>query len=331
MRFHNYETQATTVRRSLPSGLRSSVTEEWLDDMLIRLKKKYPPDDPTYGLMQSHRRWDKQWAADGRPYYLVYPSLIPMLTRLNLDQVDCSSIRLPHGLTSLLVRFPVGHELMGTAKTIWMAERVFETPEIQDADFTACRSLVIGIDNGDVRDGHTVFHVHEFPLTVGLTANDLTTSLGTIGDTARQMDSCADEHAPPVGYPKADTELALNGDHKLGHHFLRLACTLCLIGDDPSILEPEVLAKDQHRVDEANVQQLVEKAQRRGNFGWALGRAIETIPHYRRPHPALVWTGVGRTTPKVIMRKGSVVHREVVAAVPTGYGREHDNCEAGTA
>jgi hypothetical protein len=55
--------------------------------------------------------------------------------------------------------------------------------------------------------------------------------------------------------------------------------------------------------------------------------------YYRRPHPALVWTGHGRTVPRIIMRKGSVVHREVLAPVPTGFegeqqGEAAESCQA---
>ena len=51
-----------------------------------------------------------------------------------------------------------------------------------------------------------------------------------------------------------------------------------------------------------------------------MGRRIEVIPHYRRPHMALVWTGKGREMPKIMPRKGTVVHREVVERLPSGFG-----------
>ena len=49
------------------------------------------------------------------------------------------------------------------------------------------------------------------------------------------------------------------------------------------------------------------------------GRHIEVIPHYRRPHMTLVWTGTGRVVPRIVPRRGSVVHREVVEKVPSGW------------
>ena len=103
---------------------------------------------------------------------------------------------------------------------------------------------------------------------------------------------------------------------------LRLCATLCLLADDPSVIEPDVLAKDQARFRQTGDEKYIDKAHRRGKVGWNVGRRMEVVPHYRRPHMALVWTGRGRAVPKVVPRRGSVVHREKVERVPSGYGGE---------
>ena len=55
---------------------------------------------------------------------------------------------------------------------------------------------------------------------------------------------------------------------------------------------------------------------------WNVGRHIEVAPHYRRPHmTTLGWAGQGRAAPKIVPRRGSVVHREAVEKVPSGFGR----------
>ena len=46
------------------------------------------------------------------------------------------------------------------------------------------------------------------------------------------------------------------------------------------------------------------------------------IPHIRRPHPALVWTGQGRTIPHIVLRKGCLVHQDTVKRIPTGFQGE---------
>ena len=62
------------------------------------------------------------------------------------------------------------------------------------------------------------------------------------------------------------------------------------------------------------------KAHRRGKVGWDVGRQVEVMPHYRRPHLMLAWTGPGRAVPKIVPRRGSIVHRSAVEKVPSGFG-----------
>jgi hypothetical protein len=56
---------------------------------------------------------------------------------------------------------------------------------------------------------------------------------------------------------------------------------------------------------------------------------LANMPHYRRPHPALVWTGHGRAVPRIVMRKGTVVHREMLARVPTGFDGQPERDQTG--
>jgi hypothetical protein len=100
---------------------------------------------------------------------------------------------------------------------------------------------------------------------------------------------------------------------------VRLCCTLCLLDEDPEVISPDVLAEDRAMYETTGDPKYVQKALRRGKVGWDIGRHIEVMPHYRRPHFALVWTGPGRKVPKVVKRKGCLVHREVVERIPTGF------------
>jgi hypothetical protein len=99
---------------------------------------------------------------------------------------------------------------------------------------------------------------------------------------------------------------------------VRLCCCLCLLENDPEIISPDVLSKDQDKFDQTGDQKYVEKAHRRGKIGWDVGRHVEVAPHYRRPHMMLAWTGPGRAVPKIVPRRGSIVHREMVEKVSSG-------------
>ena len=79
-----------------------------------------------------------------------------------------------------------------------------------------------------------------------------------------------------------------------------------------------MLADDREKFQRTRDTKYVEKAIRRGKRGWIVGAGIEVIPHLRRPHPALVWTEKGRSVPKIVMRKGSVVHRGGVEKLSSG-------------
>jgi hypothetical protein len=98
-----------------------------------------------------------------------------------------------------------------------------------------------------------------------------------------------------------------------------LPCSLCLLENDSSIISPDVRADDRAKFEASGDHRYNDKAHRRGQVGRDVGKHIKVIPHYRRPHDAVVWTGHGRVVPKIVPLRGSVVHREVVEKVPMGF------------
>lgn len=285
MNFHRYEPILTGAKRV--AKLFPQLPKLTRHDILSVL------NDRTSGSMQRlHAHFDTCWEVDRRPYYRIYPSLISMLTRLNLEKVRGCDISLPRGLRCLSVQFPLGHELHDEVRTMWI-----DHVDLDPAHGTT-RGISIGLDHGEEQNSVPVYLIRCFPL--------------------KETESIEESlDALPVS---ASLEYGKQLDDAIIRDAVRIACTVCLIGDDPELVRPEVLSKDEHRVNEDNVDSLVERARRRGKIGWTLGKSIEVIPHYRRPHPALVWTGTGRKIPKIVMRSGSLVHREAVVAVPTGYG-----------
>ena len=49
----------------------------------------------------------------------------------------------------------------------------------------------------------------------------------------------------------------------------------------------QCLADDRAKFEQTGDQRYVDKARRRGKVGWDVGRRLEVIPHYRRPHMTL--------------------------------------------
>ncbi len=113
---------------------------------------------------------------------------------------------------------------------------------------------------------------------------------------------------------------------------LKLVTTLCLLENDPTLIEPDVLDKDRGRYefgDEETKRFIEERARRRGKIGYLIGGYMERgeagmIPHYRRPHLQIYHTGKGRTIPRLVNVRGCIVHREIVAKIPTGYERDEE-------
>jgi hypothetical protein len=103
---------------------------------------------------------------------------------------------------------------------------------------------------------------------------------------------------------------------------LRAAIFPRLIKNDPTIVAPEVLSRDEQNWNIATQEQreaMVARAKRKGKFGFSIGKEYETMPHFRRPHFALRHTGKGGAIPKIVPVKSSIVHREVLTRVPTGH------------
>ncbi len=248
------------------------------------------------GQFYGQLRNEQQWEQARKPYYNVWPSIVPMLTRLNLA-LDSALIRLP--TPALCIRFPRQNNPLTFD---WKGEpvpiRCMLMGEINDG-----RGLSILIDIGEVvtdgRDpGIPIYTYRNFRRRHGLSVEQ---AIGELG---------ANELA----------DLGVQVPDELVTDCVRLCCSLCLLENDPSVIEPDVLSKDRAKFGASGDRKYVDKAHRRGKVGWNVGRRMEVVPHYRRPHMALVWTGRGRAVPKVVPRRGSVVHREKVEKVPSGFG-----------
>jgi hypothetical protein len=185
------------------------------------------------------------WKKCRRPYYQVWPAVVPALLHLRLD-LDAGLISTP--MPALVVRLPVERPIL---------EQSFQESAANTQNYIVSGNFL------------------------------------------------SDEHLPLV------------------QDCLRLCTMLCLLADDPEVITPDVLADDRQKYEASGGDsKYVDRAHRRGKLGWHVGEKIEVMPHYRRPHPALVWTGRGRSQPRIVLRKGSVVHREVLARVPTGFDGE---------
>lgn len=258
------------------------------------------------------------WLRCKRPYYNIWPGVVDHLIRLDLSKVPSEMVNLPsmiplipagtlEGMTrgtarrceevsrTLNFRFPPGHPSLsyedsdGTTRT--MNSALVCVDRKPDGDM-----LIIFMDFGGLSPDGTrlvLFRCH--PLKPG-------TNLGGVYDDVPTNS--------PVPRDVCDKILKLI-----------VASTLISQGED-GLIEPDVLSADRWEYSRSKDPALVDKARERGKNGYNIGMDIEVSPHWRSPCLALYWTGKGRTTPRVRMRRGSIVHRKAVAAIPTGHDGE---------
>lgn len=280
----------------------------------------YDPFSPL--LLQT----EKDWHAAQRPYYNLWPSIIPSLCSLKMD-ADASFFRLP--LDHLLIRFPVRNnpltwkdkEGLDHRVRVVMAENVnLHTGKGQpgkprlvfhnaDGEYPVKRGIAFWIDGGEVieRDeknpGDEAGHLHSLMYK------------HLVCDEGKSIEWSFDN----IPAHKS-SELGLHYPDQIVRDVARIVCTLCLMAEDKELVEPIVLKSDEEKWEKSHDPVLVEKAKRRGNYGFNVGRDIEVTPHVRSACPAaLYWTGQGRKIPRIRFRRGSVVHRKRLASVPTGF------------
>jgi len=296
MRFHEYIDHFTIAKQM---GLVSKAgihTREELYNVLISSTAADP-------IGARHLVFDKAWHEIGKPYYDVYPSIIPMLTKLNLA-FSGKVISPPGGIRHLLLRFPdTPHELCVDDMRVRCAFLSFQKVNRAVGSNIRENGIAVGLDFGEKVGGMPVYTMRVFSLDER-----------TIEETIFSLKT----------HP--NTFYGMQVPDKLILDTVRLALTVCLIDDNAEFLERQVLSKDNIKFSTAKTDEektkLYNKAKRRGKWAFSLGKSIEIIPHYRRPHPAIVWTGKGRTILKIIMRKGSLIHKNKIEQVPTGYDDE---------
>lgn len=239
---------------------------------------------------------DYLWDVAGKPYYSVWPSILPALTKVRLD-IPGEIIKLP--LPQILIRFPkpYGYQVGDFSVRTILAASVVSRATTESDD---CLGLAVFCDFGETRTEGGIFGPVYTSTTIPLDSKTIEEALSQANsNTPVQIEEPTDE---PI----------------------RIAVAIALMASDPDLITADVLAKDRHKLDspsltESELQAIIDRAHRRGKKGWEVGRNIEVDPHYRRPYLGLRWTGEGRKVPKIVPVKGCIVKREKAVTVPTGY------------
>lgn len=284
MQPHAYMTLYDTDIRR--PGSAKQTPEQWLREA-----------EPTMRNVQvvAQARAEHTWMQARRPYYTVYPVAAESLSRITLD-VPCGEVHLP--VPAILIRFLAGHEPQVSGEKI---QSIFAaTIDVRGNEEPG---IVVYVDVGErlpMPDG-SLFHLRLFTALSLRPGRSLEGAL-----TDLDFNYLNDR----------ETEVMRQG--------LRYVAALSLLAHDPEIVQPDVLARDREKWERTQDPAIAERAIRRGKYGWLVGAQMETMPHYRRPHFALRWTGEGRQVPKIVAVKGAVVHRKKLTDVPQGTLDDED-------
>jgi hypothetical protein len=247
-----------------------------------------------------------QWYQDRRPYYNVFPGIIPHIRKLKEDKVRSKDAVLP--IRSVLFRLPKNYrefQFDCKGETYGLKSILAVMNEKTD---TYKQALTLWLDWGEtmeVDDSGARVPVLSFRRFILEENSTMEESINFATKRPEDLDNKEGVQIPP--------EFDLDA--------IRMVVSCCLLSQDieDGIIEPEVLASDKEKWEKTKNPELVEKAKRRGKLGWNIGANIESVPHWRGPSPlALYWTGKGRTVPKYRYRKGAMVHRNKVKEIPHG-------------
>lgn len=234
------------------------------------------------------------WYLSKRPYYNIWPAIIPPLLKLNLA-LDSTYLRPPK--SELLLRLPTEKN---PVRFGWRGEK-YTVQTILMAKLVLGKEMMPGvgiwIDFGEVMGIQPILTYQNLKCEEGLSLEDEVRML------PRRMTGM----------------LGVQMTQECLENCLRLCATMCLLENDPSVVTADVLNKDKQKFEDTGDDKYVQKAHRQGKIGWNIGQAMTVSPHVRVPHTALFWTGKGRTIPVVKIRAGSIIHRSKVENIPTGH------------
>jgi len=242
------------------------------------------------------------WIEAEKPYYNVWPSIIDNIENLDLSKIPTSCIKFP--VDVLCIKLPTSKEWFRT--------------ELVDSKYIHLRSAVIQVVPGKLRvlldDGRDFVKQGTRSYAVELREGNtleaaikqtLTNALGRVVDIANN-----DKNMMRV------LEFISKS--------FRLIAGLGLLSSQGNLVTPDLLTKDRGK--EISVEEAQARAKKKGMYGWSIGKdfSSEQIPHVRKAHLALYWTGEKKTIPVIKMRTGEnngpiLVHKKKLKEVPTGF------------
>jgi hypothetical protein len=251
MDFHEFHTVFESVRRKNPSFTH----EDFLDHVATKLKEGRPCEDQR-DVDQSRYESEIAWLKNGRPYFKIWPNIIPLLTNIGID-VPISHLRVP--FSAFVLRLPINENPLAADHD----HPVRSVLVLQGQLPSGVRAIVLWVDVGEnIRDG------------------------GHCDLSYFRLECHPDRTIEESLNPKSVEVPGLDLQDDLRDKLLRLAVSVCFLatGSD-RVIEPDVLSKDfatyieaHRKADSEKVRTIEARAVRRGKLGWNVGHRERIRP-----------------------------------------------------
>lgn len=220
---------------------------------------------------------EMDWHNKGRPYYKIYPALIPMFLNTKLD-VPGKYLHAP--FSSFLIRLPQGHGCEGLVAKGRELQTILVTEASRDETIELLEPLehenmfIMWMNFGEVFDGmpYYIFQTMKF----------------RSGDS---VESAVARQRQPERVDQKSLSIGVEINDHVINNCVRLMISTCFLATGADkIVEPDVLSRDLQKFIDARregndgrVTLLHDRAKRRGKHGWTLGREIH-IPSPTKTH-----------------------------------------------
>ena len=246
-----------------------------------------------------------QWYANKAPYYRMYPAVVESIIKMDIKKLlDMEMSKLPYGLDVLEIEIPEPYwESLGFCSCIVqnVSESMKKNNYVDPIELMDVWSVAVQAVSGSVVGGSMPRY---------------------------KIRNSIDE------FIATDNKEMLRAAEVFKFIYGVLA-----IGENEDIVKPLPLSKDKGKYERTLDEKYIEKARRRGVYGFSVGEGILTpeefkkqeqenkdaiehgrkAPHLRSACLATYWTGKGRVLPKILLRKSSFVNKDLYKQVPQGY------------
>ena len=241
------------------------------------------------------------WIRDRRPYYKVYPCMVDALCKLRLDaKFQCPEV--PRSQIS--IRFALEKEPSTKdgikIGSLFIVGVILRTPSGKESKGITIFANLLNPPNSDFENFIITFDPNP--------------------PYFQSVEDLLERGQDPKHVLRHDSSLTMRKDVQA--LAIRIALTTCMIADDPEIITPDILIADERQYEKASDEwkrKAEKRAIKKGKIGWNIGKSMETIPHFRRPHLRLLPTGPNRSVPKIVKVKSCMVHKNKLTTVPTGH------------